>query len=215
MWSNRVVVAFSLAFALGACAAPPEPTAGLPDDLKRDLAVASAGGGEFAIAPQAFRPMRFVSDVEQAKASLPVKRPRVSRHAHRPATSPLPADDETSDVAPDPDVVETSESPAPVPSPEAPIPEPTIVVAQLPSTAPASGPAESTSDGSVGDSDRGGGLGGLLGGIIGAVVIRGGHGGRDVCDPRRDGRGPTVVIGRPDFGMPLPTGRSFPGSRRR
>jgi hypothetical protein len=67
----------------------------------------------------------------------------------------------------------------------------------------------------VGDRGHGGGLGGLLGGLIGAVIIRGGHGGIDKCDPRTDGRANPTVIDRPDFGMPLPTGQTFPRSRQR
>jgi hypothetical protein len=42
------------------------------------------------------------------------------------------------------------------------------------------------------------------------VVIRGGHGGVDKCDPRTDGRrtGGIYIMG-PNSGMPLPTG-TFP-----
>ena len=60
----------------------------------------------------------------------------------------------------------------------------------------------------------GGGWGGLIGGIIGSVVIRGGHGGVDKCDPRTDGRARPPISDRPDFSMPLPIGRpTFPGPR--
>jgi hypothetical protein len=55
----------------------------------------------------------------------------------------------------------------------------------------------------------------MLGGIIGAVVIRGGHGGRDKCDPRTDRRGGIVIARGPDLSMPLPTGQTFPRSRLR
>jgi hypothetical protein len=56
-----------------------------------------------------------------------------------------------------------------------------------------------------------GGLGGILGGIIGGVVIRGGHGGVDKCDPRTDGRGGRPpIFDQPNTGLPLPSGRGFP-----
>jgi hypothetical protein len=97
------------------------------------------------------------------------------------------------------------------------------VIAQQPSepSAPAPAPTAGRGDdgrsvgqGGIGDRSAGGGLGGILGGIIGAVVIRGGHGGVDKCDPRTDGRrrgGIGGVFDRPDFGMPVPTGRpTFP-----
>jgi hypothetical protein len=52
------------------------------------------------------------------------------------------------------------------------------------------------------------------GAATGAVVIRGGHGGIDKCDPRTDGRrrgGMGGMMDRPDFGMPVPMGRpTFP-----
>ena len=89
-------------------------------------------------------------------------------------------------------------------------------------SAPASSPTagrgddgRSVGEGGIGERRSGGGLAGVLGGIIGAVVIRGGHGGVDKCDPRTDGRRRGgmggVLVDRPDFGLPLPTGRpTFP-----
>jgi hypothetical protein len=47
------------------------------------------------------------------------------------------------------------------------------------------------------------------------VVIRGGAGGIDHCDPRHDGRARPTVGGRPDFGMPVYQGRVLGGVRRR
>ena len=216
MRTDWKVTALSLALLLGACTSRPERTASLPADLEKDLAAAAATGGELATAPQRFQRMRFVSDIEQSRASVPAKRPRVSHHAVHPTVSAQPAEEEASDVAPDPVVAAASEAPAPVSIPEAAAPEPAVVIAQHPSPEPAVVQAGATSDGSVGESGHGGGLGGLLGGIIGAVVIRGGHGGPDKCDPRRDGRARPTVIDGPVFGLPLPIGRpTFPGPRRR
>ena len=112
--------------------------------------------------------------------------------------------------------------PAPVAVATETAPEPIVIVQQpTAETAPApipvsSGPADdgrSVGEGGIGERRPGGGVGGLLGGIIGAVVIRGGHGGVDKCDPRTDGRRGRggVIARRPVFGMPSPVGRpTFP-----
>jgi hypothetical protein len=220
MRTKREIAALSLALLVGGCGKRAEQTAVLSEDLKKDLAAASATGGDLAIAPQSYQRMRFVSDIEQAKASMPAKRPKLSHHKVRPTVRPQPAAETTSDVTVDEVASAASESPAPASTTEAPVPEPTVVVAQNPSPEPTNVPAESPSAGQAsgrGGGGGGGGWGGLLGGIIGAVVIRGGHGGVDKCDPRTDGRGRfPVVIDRPDFGLPLPTGQpTFPRSPRR
>jgi hypothetical protein len=102
-----------------------------------------------------------------------------------------------------------------VPSDVPEIPEPVAT-----SPEPGNEPAPSPVPGSVGSGNDGrgrgrgrgiGGLGGILGGIFGGVVIRGGHGGVDKCDPRTDGRsrGGIFIMG-PTSGMPrLPAG-TFP-----
>jgi hypothetical protein len=102
------------------------------------------------------------------------------------------------------------------------------VIAQQPSNDPGPLPEGDTGvgrggDGGSGDTGigagrSGGGLGGILGGIIGAVVIRGGIGGVDKCDPRTDGRRRRgrggIIGGYPIAGLPLPTGTTpFPRAR--
>jgi hypothetical protein len=214
MRTNWNIAALSLALLLGACGRRQEQTAGLPDDLKKDLAAASVPGSDLALSRQSYQRMRFVSDIEQWKGGVPAKGSAMAHHAvrstarHRTATQPAVA-------APNSVVSMASESPATVSTPAAPTPEPPTVIAQRPSPEPMNMPAGSTSEGTVGDGGHGGGLGGLLGGLIGAVIIRGGRGGVDHCDPRTDGRARPTVIDRPDFGLPLPTGQPFPGSRRR
>jgi hypothetical protein len=47
------------------------------------------------------------------------------------------------------------------------------------------------------------------------VVIRGGNPGDKKCDPRTDTHTTAREIGRPDFAMPQPTGRSVFGGRQR
>jgi hypothetical protein len=120
----------------------------------------------------------------------------------------------------EPEVLAEAPAPAPVAEHEQVIPEP-VVIAQRPTPDPLPAdiiPVSAPSDGGMAERGRRGGIGGIgigdvMGGIIGGVVLRGGHGGRDKCDPRTDGRNRGPVFDRPTFGMPLPTGRTFPGTR--
>ena len=225
MWTNGKVAALVLPLLLGACGTRQEQTTAISDDLKRDLAAASTAGGELATPSQSYRRMRFVSDIEQSKAGVPAKRPKRLHHSTRSMASHQPTSASGTDASLASVGSMAAEAPEPVSTPEAPAAEPAIVIAQHPSPEATSAPTESGSDGTMGDHGHGGasagsgggggGLGGLLGGIIGAVVIRGGHGGVDKCDPRTDGRIRPPITDRPDFAWPLPTGRTtFPGSRR-
>jgi hypothetical protein len=200
--------ALSLALVLGACGTRQEQTSALPDDLQKDLAVASSSAGDLATAPQRYQRMRFVSGVEQFPGATPARRPKAVHQVKHSMASRRSTAAVATDVAPDPVVAMTAEAPAPAAAAEAPAPEPTVIV-QSPAPAPASAPSGSSEG--AGDRGHGGGLGGLLGGIIGAVVIRGGAGGVDHCDPRTDGRARPPISDRPDFGMPVPTGRVLGG----
>jgi len=214
MRTDFKVASLALGLALSACSRREEPTATLSDDLKRDLAVASSSTSDLATAPQNYQRMRFVSDVELPKTE-PAHRPSVSKKPIRPviqrspkAVEPLP------EPAKAPEVIAVVNKPAPAPASEAPIPEP-VVIAQRPTPdyTPANQPSSMPSDGGMGERRRGGGvggLGGILGGIMGGVVIRGGHGGVDKCDPRTDGRGRAPVFDNPVSGMPIPMGHSIP-----
>jgi hypothetical protein len=227
MRTYRNVTTLSLSLLLGACSGRQQQTADLPDDLRKDLAAASVGRNELASAPQSQKRVRFVSDLEQWKGGAP-KRAMASHHPTRPMVHKA-ASAPTTDMATSPAIAVASEASAPTSIAVAPAPEPTAVIAASPSAEPSSAPAGSTSDSGAGDRGRGGGWGGLLGGIIGTVVLRGGHGGIDKCDTRTAGRGrgqpPATdegeygrgrsANGRPDFGLPLPTGGVFSGGRRR
>jgi hypothetical protein len=216
---HTTVATLSLAFLLGACGRPQQSSA-VPDDLKHDLEAASVGGGALAIAPQSRQPMRFVSDVEQWKGGSSIKLPKAARHPARHEVRPVAK--ESMDMGSAPVVAVASESTAPEPIAAVPAPEPTVAI--VPSSQPSSAPVNGGSDG-VGDRGRGGGWGGVLGGIIGSVVLRGGHGGIDKCDPRTDGRGRAPVIGGiydtegrvrpPVTDLPMPTGTIFSTGRRR
>jgi hypothetical protein len=214
--TRNATTALSLVLLLGACSTRSDQATPLSDDLKRDLAAAAPSGGDLATAPQGFQPMRFVSAVERVRAAAPTKRPAVAHRRVKATHSRQPAPEVASET-PDPMSTMVAEAPAPVATPEAPTPEPTVIAHQPSEPTSAPSPATSGSGGEVGGGERGhgGGWGGILGGLIGAVVIRGGVGTVDKCDPRTDGRRPTI-IDRPVFGMPVPTGQpTFPGSRRR
>jgi hypothetical protein len=214
MRTYRKVTTLSLSLLLGACSGRQQQTAELPDDLKKDLAAASAAGNDLAIAPPSRRSVRFVSDIEQWKGGAPVKRAKASHHTVRPTVHRAPAQPM---MEAEPSVSVASASSAPAPITVAPAPEPASVIAATPSPEPSSAPVGSGSDGRTGDRGQGGGIGGLLGGIIGTVVLRGGHGGIDKCDTRGEGRArpPVMVTDVGDFGLPLPTGGIFGSGRRR
>ena len=224
MRTDVKVAALSLAVLLGACDERREEATGLSDDLKRDLAVASAAG-ELATAPRAYERTRFVSDVEMARATAPAPRPVASKRRTAPVRRPEPVTTPAEEVVEEPTVA-SDEAPAPEPTPVAvateTAPEP-IVIVQQPTTETAPAPipvstgrgddGRTVGEGGIGERRPGGGIAGTLGGIIGAVVIRGGHGGVDKCDPRTDGRRGRggIISRRPDFGMPSPVGRpTFP-----
>jgi hypothetical protein len=219
MRTDVKLATLSLAVLLGACSKREDQATGLSEDLKKDLAVASASASEFATAPSHYQPMRFVSAVEQARASTPAKRTVATKRRTKPVRRPEATAKPAPEVVEEPSLAAV-ESPAPSPAPEAvptaPTPEP-VVIAQQPAGEPAPVPVGTgggEGDAGMGARRSGGGLGGLLGGIIGAVVIRGGRGGVDHCDPRTDGRQRPPIFDRPDFGLPLPTGQRFPLRRR-
>ena len=224
MRTDVKVAALSLAVVLGACDERQEAAAVLSEDLKRDLAVASAAG-DLATAPRAYERTRFVSDVEMARAKAPAPKVVASKRRTPPVRRPEPVSKPAEEVVEEPTVA-SNEAPAPEPSPVAvateTAPEP-IVIVQQPTTETAPLPipvstgrgedGRSVGEGGIGERRPGGGIAGTLGGIIGAVVIRGGHGGVDKCDPRTDGRRGRggIIARRPDFGMPSPVGRpTFP-----
>ena len=188
MRTDRNVAALSLALLLGACGKTPEPSVTISDDLKKDLAVATVGDMTPGGATQGYQRMRFVSAIEQSKTATPAKRATASNRRIKPAVSHRGPVDAGEDHHRD---QHHDRQPAPVSAGNSPEPE------------------MGTRGG-----HGGGGWGGLIGGIIGSVVIRGGHGGVDKCDPRTDGRARPPISDRPDFSMPLPIGRpTFPGPR--
>ena len=219
MRTNRTLAALSFAATLGACRTRSEQPAAAPTDLEKDLAAASTASGAYATAPQNYQRMRFVSSVELVRGGAPARHTNLTHSHVRARVSRTPTPDPVEAVASiTPAVTSTASSSAP---------EPSVVVSPAPAPAPAAtsvdmpmpsseGTGAPSRDGRGAEGRGGGlgGLGGLLGGIIGGVVIRGGRGGVDHCDPRTDGRA-RPNVGRPDLGVPLPTGApTFPGRTR-
>lgn len=210
--TRTVTTALSLAILLGACTTRSDQPASLSDDLKRDLAAAAPAGGDLATTPQSYQPMRFVSAVERVHTAAPARRKAPAPRRVKSMHSREPAPEVASQTS-DPTSTMVAEAPAPVATPQAPTPEPTVIAHQPSEPTETPAPASSGSGGEVGSGQHGhgGGWGGILGGILGGVIIRGGIGTVDKCDPRTDGRARPTVIDRPDYGMPLPTGQpTFP-----
>ena len=189
MRTNVVRLLIPLALGLSACSRGAADSAALSDGLKQDLAAASAAKIELANGSAAYKPMRFVSDIEQTNVSAPVQRaPAPRRVPVRSAaveqdreTSPAPASGEVVQVA------QTATEVAPSSAPEAGVPS-VPIVSPRPSALPVDVPF-SQGDGRSGAGigmGRGEGRGMGIGDVIG-VVIRGGGVGEDHCVPRRRG----------------------------
>lgn len=209
MRSDTKVAALSLSVLLGACGTTDRPAAARPDDVTPAPATATAP--ELVTAPQAYERMRFVSDIEQSRATQRAMKPGVA-HQHHTASSV--ASVTSSEVATEA-VATLASAPTPVLTAEAPRSEPSVLVSARPAPEPQRSHGGPSADGDVLDhAGSGGGLGGLLGGNGGTVVIRGGRAGMGKCDPRTDARNRSS--GKPDFIMPSPVGRDiFGGANRR
>ena len=216
----RKLMIVALGLGAVACGTKREQSAAIDAGLQQDLAAAGASDTGLALASSDYKPMRFVSAVEQVPPAVPSKKlsptPQPARAPKpRPKAKRAPAPAPT----PEPQVVAEADAPEPAPAvqqteSEAPAPEPTVIV-QAPSPEPSSAPVGTGSEGSVGRGGGGGGWGGIIGGIIGSVVIRGGRGGVDHCDPRTDGRVRPTYPNIPVSRMPVINGggRVFGGHR--
>lgn len=143
------------------------------DDFKKDLELASASSPITLAASQPAA--QVVSSIERTAPPAPrrvAQSQRVVKHRPAPRATPAPVEVEQADVseAVEPAPVEVS----PVPAQPAPLPSPR--------------PQPVASSGGIGEEPRGGGAGAEAIGTIIGVVLRGGSGGIDECDPRTDGR---------------------------
>jgi hypothetical protein len=184
-----------------ACSKRSESTKAPGDDVKKDLALTTSTSNALATPPMNYKPMRFVSDIERSRATVKAERPKVSKHPDRMA--PSRGDGvETSNAALEEVVSMAAEAPSPVATAEVTVPrpdEPMIGDGQPMPGSPMGRPA-STPAGGPSAGHEGGGWGGFLGGLMGNVVIRGGRGDDDKCDPR------TPRGRRGAFVMPSPVG---------
>lgn len=162
----------------------------LSDDLKSDLE-ATKSTIELANQSAGAQPMRFVSELEQGKASEPVERTRTPRRVAAQTTGPTPQEQ----TSPAPEVrqetqvaeVQSVAEQAPQPVPEiSSVPKVAPRPASLPVEIPADGGGRGLGAGGIGNGEAGAGIG--IGEVIG-VVIRGGAVGPDHCPPRRRPRG--------------------------
>ncbi|HEX6048650.1 MAG TPA: hypothetical protein VFZ21_05260 [Gemmatimonadaceae bacterium] len=197
----------ALALACGRSTSDEAPV--LADDLKRDLQAAASASVELAAGARDYQLTRVVSAIESPRSSAPVKR----RTVRKPVAQPVAANEPEIAKAPDPAPENAIDVAEPQPAEEVPTPAidtPTnVAVSPRPTpvgTAPATTDAGS---GSVGGGSGGGGLGGVgeaIGTIIGVVIVRGGAGGIDHCDPRRDRRPNGGPIAMPNPRYPGPRG---------
>jgi outer membrane biosynthesis protein TonB len=215
----RKLMIVALGLGAVACGTKQEQSAGVDADLQKDLAAAGASDSGLALASADYQRMRFVSAVEQVKPAVPSKHVSMTTQPAK-APKPTPTARRAPAPAPTPEPQVVAEADAPEPEPqqtpsEAPAPEPQpVVVVQQPSPEPSRAPVGNSGEGGAGNRGGGGGWGGIIGGIIGSVVIRGGMGGVDHCDPRTDGRArptyPSVPISRQPV---INTGGVFGGHR--
>lgn len=198
MRTNLVHMLVPLALVAAACGGGTTDSAQLSDDLKQDLAASSSPKLELASAASDYKPMRFVSDIEQTNASTPVPRAPAPRLVRKPAAESQPQSQAESPGETPPIVQEATQIAV------TPQPQPEEAVSAVPTVAPrpAALPVDVPANGGFGDRDERriggpndrGDRGGSIGGIIG-VVIRGGGVGDDHCVPRRrGGRRPFPIL---------------------
>ena len=179
-------------------------------DLKRDLEAASASSVELASTARDYQQTRFVSAIESPRSSAPVRR----RTVRRPVAVPAAALEEETTKAPDPapeskvEVAEADPAPAEAPAPTVDTPT-NVAVSPRPTPVGSAPAATDVGRAGSGGGSGGGGLGGIgeaIGTVIGVVVVRGGAGGVDHCDPRRDRPPSNGPIAYPDPRIPTRAG---------
>ena len=206
MRTERKVVALVLALALAGCGKGQERTAGRSSGMKRDLA--TAANKNLDLAPKAYTRMRFVSDIERSKAGVAMKPVNAPRHVDRLIQLSAKT------IARDPIASMASRQLATISTLAAAAPSPTVVVAPLPAAEPPRATPTLAFDGNVIDHAGEHTSRGIFDGMAGHVVIRGGRGENDKCDPRSEAQARGELAGRPDSRMPLvPSSSVFGGMR--
>ena len=191
------LVAVSSVVVAGACSGKGDSQAARLDVKKPAVAVAPTSPGDLSTAPQAYTRMRFVSPIEQSRSAAPARgtvRAVVAVNKPHAAHAPI-----VSLASMDLKPVSTSSS---MSSMQAPMQVAAHLAAE---PAPMAMPAMSMDLANAPEAEH----------QVGHAVIRGGRAGTDKCDPRTDTHTTPQEMGRPDFAMPLPTGRAnFGGVRR-
>ena len=192
MRTHLAVATLSLAAALTACNRQDTPVVAPTTPV-------SPAATDLASAPQAYQRMRFVSELEQSRSSVPLRSPEHARHAvaaagRHGATAATHAS-LASLVISAPVAMAVASSAAPAPS---------FAVASTQSAPPMSMPAEVATEFAA---DRGHGMDGPK------VMIRGGVGPNGKCDPRSDAQAAGMLAGRPNSAMPLMPSMSVFGRR--
>ena len=184
MRMHTVVASFTLAAALTACGRQDTPTATATKTTQP-----AAPALDLAGAPKVYQRMRFVSELEQSRSSVPLHSPEHARHftrstaSHRGATQASLASLVTR--APVAMAVASAASAAP-----------SVAVAATQAAPPMSMPAEVATE-------FGAERGHVREGFSGGVMIRGGVGPNGKCDPRSDAQAAGILAGRPNSAMPL------------
>lgn len=175
------------------------PNRAMNDDLKRDLQLASSTGLDLA-SQQASKSFALTEIPQSSSRSpaLTVRRGAGPKAVKSKTPTVKAAPDASIDSKAEEPTTEVM-TPAPAPTTE-PVPDPTAPSVPRPSPTPIDpngGEGARGRNGGGPNPGAGDGGGSVLGGIFG-VIIRGGIGDGDHCDPRTDGR----RRGRPPFGIP-------------
>lgn len=199
MRSLSTGAAVTITLLAAACSEHPAKAPIVADDLKQDLAAASVSAGALATPPAKYERLRFVSSVEASRATVKAPRPKPApHHEHMVADKKDGPESNTGTTVEE--VAVAVESPAATTVTETAAPAEDTYIDERASMRTGAGGSSAAPQGEHGRSGRG--IGAVLGSIFGGVVIRGGYGDDDKCDPRTERRG----SGRGSFSMPQPVG---------
>ena len=170
MRTTHKMAALTLTLGFVACSKSAERNAALPTEQRHE----TTAGRNLDLAPQPYKRMRFVSDIEQSKGGVGITPVKSGKRAKSPPT-----------VAPSPIATLASQQFSTVSTPQAVVSQPSIVTASVSASVPAH-MITSASEGEVID-HAGESGGGWLSGVSTHVVIRGGHAGDFSASSRNDG----------------------------
>lgn len=193
----RYVVSGSIGLAMLACGGKDRA---MSDDLRKDLELAGTGDA-ITLATSTTSKQQVVSAIERTTPPAPkrvAQSQRVARHKPAPKLPPEPVEAQQADISEEIAEQPVQEAPQPVEPAPTPSPRPRPV-------------ATETGGGSARGSGGGTNIGSILGGVV-SVVLRGGIGGIDECDPRTDGRRPGTGRIPISINQRIPVIGTFPGS---